>query len=108
MQSKEKGENMKAQILILLSAMVLVQSATANVRYNLFDMTTSEARELVEDRGAVLFNTKESNRSVFERVVSNQFHCEHGEVTESFFGKTLDSGSSKDRIGSTCEEHVNR
>lgn len=86
--------------ILMIAVLLGTQVSFGGTRADLGSMTTSEARQLVGDRGAVIFN---SGKRTYERVVKNVSYCELGEVTRFFYGQTADDNSAI--VGKTCENH---
>jgi hypothetical protein len=59
--------------LVLIIALIGSQVSFGATRVDLQSLTTTEATQLLRDRGAVIFNT---GKYTFERVVRNRSYCD--------------------------------
>ncbi|AEV38344.1 hypothetical protein PSE_3840 [Pseudovibrio sp. FO-BEG1] len=80
-------------VLGLVSAASIAQAALVNTG----DLTASEAKALVQDKGAIVLST---GPGLYDRYVANASYCATHEETERAYVVTKDSNHSL--IGYTC------
>ncbi len=80
-------------VLGLVSAASVAQAALVNTG----DLTTSEAKTLVQDKGAIVLSTAPG---IYDRYVANAAFCAPHEDTQRAYVVTKDSNHSL--IGYTC------
>ncbi|MDD7910656.1 MULTISPECIES: hypothetical protein [Pseudovibrio] len=86
--------------LTLLSSLLLVlalTSAAAQARPDVRTMTCQQAKDLVQQKGAIVLSTTAHN---YDRYVAHRGYCSFDEVTQPQWVKTKDV--EKCRIGSIC------
>ncbi|KZL05909.1 hypothetical protein ACQU0X_09365 [Pseudovibrio ascidiaceicola] len=80
-------------VLGLVSAASIAQAALVNTG----DLTASQAKSLVQDKGAIVLST---GPGLYDRYVANASYCATHEETERAYVVTKDSNHSL--IGYTC------
>ncbi|MES0872170.1 hypothetical protein [Pseudovibrio sp. SCP19] len=80
-------------VLGLVSAASMAQAALVSTS----DLTASEVKALVQDKGAIVLSTAPG---IYDRYVSNGFYCAPHEETQQAYVVTKDSNHSL--IGYTC------
>ena len=87
---------LKIAALVLPALIVTSLTAgTADARPSTKSFTCDDVQDYVEDRGAVVMNTK--NRSIYRRFVANSSYCRFSEITKIYVAPTR-SGSCYMRI----------
>ena len=87
----------RAAALSLIAIAACASGALAQTRLSTSSMTCSGAASFVAARGAVVIGT---GGDTYERVVTNQSFCQHGQETKPLFSPTRDSGACM--IGYYC------
>lgn len=86
---------------ILLGLAVFIQASSAEARPRTFAMTCGAAQALVQDRGAVVFDTTFFTFGLF---VKDRSFCQSTEKTKPRLGVTIDNPSCP--IGFRCVEPI--
>ena len=80
----------RAAILALVAGAACASGALAQGRPSTTAMTCAAASSFVASRGAVVIGT---GGDTYERVVTNQSFCQHGQETKPLFSPTRDNGA---------------
>ena len=80
----------RAAILALVAGAACASGALAQGRSSTTTMTCAAASGFVASRGAVVIGT---GGDTYERVVTNQSFCQHGQETKPLFSPTRDNGA---------------
>jgi len=78
-------------------------ASVAEARPSTYNMTCSQARDMVRTHGAIVMNYGYSDGAghLYDRFVAHGGYCSPHEETRPFWARTRDSGSCF--IGYTCE-----
>ena len=88
---------LRAATIALFAIAACASGAQAQGRPSTTAMTRAAASSFVASRGAVVIGT---GGDTYERVVTNQSFCQHGQETKPLFSPTRDSGACM--IGYYC------
>ena len=88
---------LRAATIALFAIAACASSALAQGRPSTTAMTCAAASSFVASRGAVVIGT---GGDTYERVVTNQSFCQHGQETKPLFSPTRDNGACM--IGYYC------
>jgi hypothetical protein len=88
---------LRAATIALIAIAACVSGALAQGRPSTTAMTCAAASSFVASRGAVVIGT---GGDTYERVVTNQSFCQHGQETKPLFSPTRDNGACM--IGYYC------
>jgi hypothetical protein len=88
---------LRAAISALTAVVAFASGALAQGRPSTTTMTCAAAKSFVQSRGAVVIGT---GGDTYERVVTNQSFCQHGQETKPLFSPTRDNGACM--IGYYC------
>ena len=83
----------------ILVALTLLVSSIAFARQNTIEMTCAEARQLVNEKGALVISL--GKPYVYDRVVAHSGYCSISEFASPKWAPTQDS--NRCFIGYTCE-----
>ena len=88
---------LRAATIALIAIAACASGAQAQGRPSSTAMTCAGAASFVASRGAVVIGT---GGDTYERVVTNQSFCQHGQETKPLFSPTRDNGACM--IGYYC------
>ena len=88
---------LRAATIALFAIAACASGAQAQGRPSTTAMTCAAASSFVASRGAVVIGT---GGDTYERVVTNQSFCQHGQETKPLFSPTRDNGACM--IGYYC------
>nr|WP_319514079.1 hypothetical protein [uncultured Cohaesibacter sp.] len=88
--------------VLAIAAIASTSSAFAAAQVNSQDLTTSQARQLVQEQGSVLIST---GANQFDRYVANDSYCGVGSNAQPAYIPTSNSDASL--VGYTCEPAQN-
>lgn len=81
---------LRAALIALMAGVACASGALAQGRPSTTAMTCAAASSFVASRGAVVIGT---GGDTYERAVTNQSFCQHGQETKPLFSPTRDNGA---------------